>query len=53
MNCKEVYNPKLAFNHQDNQVELVVSESSLLASKMVEQPIIQAVVSSVEIFDDT
>ena len=35
------------------QLKPVISETSLLASMMVEQPIIQTVISSVETFNDT
>ena len=53
---QEVLNPNLAFNHQItvliNWLEPVISEATLLASVMVEQPIIQAAISSVETFDD-
>ena len=53
----EVHNPNLAFNHQVtapiNQLEHVVSEATLLASVMVTQPIIQAVISWGETFDCT
>ena len=53
---KEHY-PNLAFNHQVtapiNQLGPVVSEASPLALVMVEQPIIQVAISSVEMIDGT
>ena len=54
---QEVENPNLAFNHQVtapiNQFGPVASEASLLALVMVEQLIIQAAISSVEMFNGT
>ena len=50
---QQVHNPNLASNHQVNPLEPVVSKASLLASVMVELPIIHAAISSVEMFDGT
>ena len=52
-----VHSPSITLNHQKTtsieELRHVVNKTSLLASVMVEQPIIQEVISSVEIFDDT
>ena len=53
----QVHNPNLTFNHQVitpiHQLGPVVSDGSLLALVLVEQPIIQAAITSVETVNDT
>ena len=51
--CQVLHNPNLAFNHQVNQLASLVTEANLLSLVMVEQPIIHAAMSSVEMFDGT
>ena len=54
---QHIHNPSITLNCQETapieQWRHVINEVSLLASIMVEQSIIQAVISSVEMFDDT
>ena len=49
---QHAHTPSIAFNHEETapieQLRPVSNGASLLASVMVEQPIIQAVISSVE-----
>ena len=54
---KQLQNPNLCLNDKETasieQLKPVVNETSLLASAMVEQPIVQTVISLVETFDGT
>ena len=51
------HNPNICLNDQETasieQLKPVISETSLLASMMVEQPIIQAAITSEETFSGT
>ena len=52
---QHVHNPSITLNYQETrpiqQLRPEVNKTSLLASVMVQQPMIQAVISSVEMFD--
>ena len=53
---QQYHNPNIHLNDQETafieQLKSIISESRFLASVVVEQPIIQAVISSVETFNE-